>query len=159
MRVSQKLILMLTFIGSLNLYSWNGISVHGDPKYQPGFTSVDYANPSAPKGGQLTLGWTGSFDTLNPYSTKGQPPLLIQQLVFETLGASSLDEPFSVYPLLSDSIKVAKDRLSMVITISKNARFSDGKPITGADVLLASKPSGQMMFQPSITRIGQISAT
>ena len=50
----------------------HGIAMHGEAKYGPGFTHFDYANPDAPKGGQVKLAAIGtSFDNLNPYTLKG----------------------------------------------------------------------------------------
>ena len=51
----------------------HAIAMHGTPKYGPGFTHFDYANPAAPKGGRLVLSRTGAFDSLNPFVIKGVP--------------------------------------------------------------------------------------
>ena len=113
---------------------WRGISIHGLPKYQQGFHHLRYANPNAPQGGQLTIGRTGSFDTLNGYSAKGIPPILISGLVFQTLGQSTHDEPFSVYPELAKSFEVSEDQMSMTVRLNPAAKFSDGKNVTFEDV-------------------------
>ena len=42
----------------------------GTPKYRSDFTSFDYVNPAAPKGGLLRQLATGTFDTLNPFILK-----------------------------------------------------------------------------------------
>ena len=55
------------------------------PKYPPGLSHFDYANPDAPKGGTLTLPAVGSFDSLNPFLLKGLPAAGLGDLVFETL--------------------------------------------------------------------------
>src|SRR5690554_5120248 len=60
----------------------------GEPRYPAEFQHFDYANPDAPKGGQLTLSNTGvnsSFDKLNPFSLRGRPAPGLLELVFETL--------------------------------------------------------------------------
>ncbi len=33
-----------------DVYAGPGASIRGDPKYGPGFTNFEYANPDAPKG-------------------------------------------------------------------------------------------------------------
>ena len=43
----------------------HGIAMHGKPKYDEGFTHLDYVNPNAPKGGVVRFGAYGSFDNLN----------------------------------------------------------------------------------------------
>ena len=45
----------------------HGIAMHGMPKYKNNFSHLDYANNKAPTGGELRLGVTGSFDSLNPF--------------------------------------------------------------------------------------------
>ena len=44
----------------------HGIALYGTPKEPPGFTHFPYVDPDAPKGGRLTIGAYGSFDSLNP---------------------------------------------------------------------------------------------
>ena len=48
------------------------LSLVGEPKYGPGFKHFDWVNPNAPKGGTLRQFAEGSFDSLNPFSFKGQ---------------------------------------------------------------------------------------
>lgn len=88
----------------------SAIAMVGAPKYGADFTHFDYVNPAAPKGGTLKLGVTGSFDSLNPFIVRGQPPLGIgtgyMALVYEPLMARSWDEPFSLYGLIAESIEV-----------------------------------------------------
>ncbi|MCB9228716.1 MAG: ABC transporter substrate-binding protein [Deltaproteobacteria bacterium] len=135
---SISLTMLFFLIAEAPLYGiWQGLSVHGKAKYRQGFDHLDYADPSAAQGGELNLGWTGSFDTLNPFSAKGISPLLLSQLVFQKLGQSTLDEPFSVYPELAERFDIAADQLSMTIHLNPDARFSDGKPVTSEDVLFS----------------------
>ena len=47
------------------------IAMHGEPEWGPNFTNPTYANPAAPKGGQLVQGVLGTFDCLNPFIVKG----------------------------------------------------------------------------------------
>ena len=49
----------------------HGIAMHGEPALPPGFDHLRYANPAAPKGGRLTQGVLGTFDSLNPFIVKG----------------------------------------------------------------------------------------
>lgn len=117
-----------------------GLSLYGPPglKYQPGQPYV-YANPQAPKGGRLVLSDFGAFTKLNPASLKGVPAPGIAGLVFQTPMDSSADddEPFSQYGNLVEQVELADDRMSMIYHIYKNARFSDGHPITADDFVFS----------------------
>lgn len=119
---------------SQNLYAWQGIAVHSTPKYKKGFKHLKYASANAQKGGTLTIGWSGNFDTLNGFSPKGIAPLLLNDLVFQQLGQSTLDEPLSQYPQIASNFTLAKDKLSMIFDIDRKAVFADGKAITADDV-------------------------
>ncbi len=117
------------------------IAMHGAPKYPADFTHFDYVNPDAPKTGTLKLGVTGSFDSLNPFIVRGQPPLGLSlgymSLVYEPLMARSWDEPFSLYGLIAESVEVPADRSSVIFNINPKAHWQDGKPITADDVLFS----------------------
>jgi len=105
-----------------------------EPKYPPDFDHFDYVNPQANRGGELLLYGLGSFDSLNPFLLKGQSAEGLGELVFETLLEKSLDEPFTMYGLLADDFELADDGLSATFHINPAARFSNGKPVTAADV-------------------------
>lgn len=103
------------------------------PKYVDGFDHFDYVNPDAPKGGELVLSGFGSYDKFNPYTLKGLPADGLG-LMFESLMTKSLDEPFSQYGLLAEGVELSKDKLSVVFTLRREARFNDGSPVTASDV-------------------------
>lgn len=111
----------------------HGLAMNGQPKYGPGFTHFDYANPDAPKGGTVRLAATGTFDSFNPFIVKGNSADGLG-LLFDTLTEQSLDEPFTEYGLLAERIELAPDRSSLTFRLRKEARFHDGSPVTAADV-------------------------
>jgi len=111
-----------------------GMSLFGDLKYAPDFKHFDYVNPEAPKGGAMRLSSIGTFDTLNPFVVKGVPAAGIGG-IFDTLTARSEDEPGSEYGLVAETIELAADKLSVLYTIRKEARFHDGTPMTPEDVV------------------------
>lgn len=109
----------------------------GDIKYPAGFSHFEWANPKAPKGGDLSLGpplRITNFDKYNPFTLKGTSPPGLLTLVFETLLTGSLDEPTTAYGLLAEDIEVAADKLSVIFRLNPQARFHDGTPVTAADV-------------------------
>lgn len=117
-------------------HSQHGISMHGAPKYPAGFHSFEYVNPNAPKRGTLTQGAIGIFDTFNPYVINGIAPAGVG-LMYDTLMRQSLDEPFSLYGLIAETIEVPDDRSWVAFDINPKARFSDGSPITPEDVIFS----------------------
>jgi len=114
----------------------HGAAMHGAPKYPAGFTHFDYVNPNAPKGGEIRLAETGGWDTLNPFTVKGEAASG-SDLPFETLMVESADEPFSEYGLLAESIEFPADRSWVAFTLRPKARWHDGKPITADDVVFS----------------------
>lgn len=114
-----------------------GLAMHGTPKHPAGFAHFPYVNPAAPKGGRITLGALGTFDSLNPFIIKGVTPSGLREYVYESLMARSGDEPFSLYGLIAQSVEVPDDRSSITFHLRPQARFSDGAPITPEDVLFS----------------------
>ena len=111
-----------------------GMSLFGDLKYPPDFKHFDYVNPEAPKGGMMRESAIGTFDTLNPFVIKGVPAAGIGA-IFDTLTVASEDEPSSEYGLVAETIEVAPDKLSVLYTLRKEARFHDGTPMAPDDVI------------------------
>jgi peptide/nickel transport system substrate-binding protein len=111
------------------------IAMHGAPALPSNFANFPYANPSAPKGGRLTLGILGTFDSLNPFNVKsGSSAEGLMPNVFQTLMARSMDEPFTMYGLVAKSIETDAARNYALFHLDPRARFSDGSPITSADI-------------------------
>ena len=114
----------------------HGLSAFGDLKYGPDFKHFDYVNPDAPKGGRLSMIGTEAritFNSFNYYILKGDAAQGLPFL-FDTLMVRAWDEPDAVYGLVAETVEVADDGLSMVFNLRKEARFSDGSPLTAEDV-------------------------
>ena len=133
------------------------LSQFGNPKYPPNFTHFDYAEPSAPQDGELIFGNYNqgtSFDSLNPFILRGSPapgdnePFL---MMFDTLMQRSWDELASEYPLIADNVEVAPDKLSATFHINPAARFSNGDPITAADVKYSYDTLSSKLASPLIS--------
>jgi len=112
----------------------HGLAWGAQPRYPPGFAHFDYVNPDAPRGGSVNLDGFGSFDKLNPFTLRGLAAAGVAALMFETLAEPSDDEPFSMYGLLAQDMEFAADGLSITFRLHPAARFSDGEPVTAADV-------------------------
>ncbi|RDK01672.1 extracellular solute-binding protein [Paraburkholderia lacunae] len=113
------------------------ISQYDEPGYPADFTHFDYADPTAPADGTLSFqnfDELQSYDSLNPFLVRGAPAPDILHLMFDTLMQRSWDELASEYPLIADDVEVAPDLGSATFHIDPAARFSNGDPITAADV-------------------------
>jgi peptide/nickel transport system substrate-binding protein len=120
----------------------HGIAMYGEPALPPDFVSLPQVNPDAPKGGSYRWGEAGSYDSFNPFVTKGRPALGISALTVETLMGRNYDEPFSLYGLLAESIDTDDARTYVEFTLRPEARFSDGSPVTVDDVMWSMEALG-----------------
>lgn len=123
--------------GSARAAEAHAIAMHGRPALPTDFTHMPYANPDAPKGGRITWGILGTFDSLNPFIVRG---LAVQQMrgyVVESLLARGQDEPFTLYGLLARTVESDDDRTFVTFRLDPRARFSDGKPVLAEDVLFS----------------------
>ena len=110
----------------------HALTLFSDIKYEPDFKHFDYVNPQAPKAGKVRLSAVGSFDSLNPYTFKGDS---IGVAGNEALLTSSLDEASTEYGLVAESVWYPEDWSSVVYRLRPEARFHDGKPMTPEDVV------------------------
>lgn len=115
------------------------MSLGQPPQYPPDFSHFGYVNPQAPKGGSFAMPWPGGFDTLNPYTLKGDKELGIGMLTVESLMTKGGDEPFAMYGLLAEDIRLAADRKSVTFRLRPQARFHNGDAVTARDVVASFK--------------------
>ena len=121
---------------SADVITAHGISTFGELKYSADFEHLDYVNPDAPKGGEISMWGFGSFDSMHPYSTKGRAGQY-SSIFYESLLEGSSDEPDSVYGLVAVSMEYPEDRSEVIFNMRPEARFSDGSPLTAADVVFS----------------------
>ena len=113
------------------------IAMHGKPALPSDFAHMPYANPEAPKGGKLTWGILGTFDSLNPLIVKGLAVQQIRNYVVESLLARGNDEAFTLYGLLAKTVETDDARTYVTFRLDPRARFSDGQPVLADDVLFS----------------------
>jgi microcin C transport system substrate-binding protein len=133
----RALLLLLAWVLAPAAWAAHGYALWDDLKYPAGFTAFDYANPQAPKGGELRLVSNqrySTFDKYNPFTIKGAPPAYLATLMFDSLLTGSMDETASGYGLLAEDVAVAPDRLSATFRLRPEARFHNGQPVEAADV-------------------------
>ena len=114
----------------------HGISTFGDLKYAADFAHLEYVNPTAPKGGEISQWAPGGFDSMNPYSIKGRAGALAS-LPYETILTGVADEIGAVYCLLCSTMEYPEDRAWVVFNLRPEAKFADGSPVTAQDVVFS----------------------
>lgn len=120
----------------------HGIAMYGQPALPKGFESLPYANPDAPQGGTIRLAEPGGFDSLKPWILKGNAAWGVGVHLAEPLMYRSLDEPFTLYGLLAESVETDEERSWVQFTLRPEARFSDGSPVTVEDVIWSFRTLG-----------------
>ena len=110
-----------------------GFSNFGALKYPADFAHLDYVNPDAPKGGEISLWSQGSFDSFNQYARDGVPAAL------NTIGSESMltniyDDPYGAYCLLCTTLEYPADLSFVTFNLRDDVTFSDGTPMTAEDV-------------------------
>ena len=112
----------------------HGIALNGDLKYGPDFKAFDYVNPAAPRGGELRLAASGTYNSMNPHIVKGVAAAGLWR-VYDRLMTKSADEPLSLYGVLAESIHVSSDHSHVQFRLRPDARWHDKRPVTADDVI------------------------
>ena len=87
---------------------------------------------ATPYGGVLKVGWLTQPDTLNPFVTVLIQSFDVLSLTYDTLGKYTPN--MTVAPWLASSWDVSPDGSVWTFHLVKNATWSDGVPLTAADV-------------------------
>ena len=119
----------------------HGYSFFGDLSYPADYPNFRYVNPDAPKGGEISLALSGTFDSMNPYTRKGRASAL-STVMYESLlgqvlaGSGSLpaDNFNELYCLLCERLEYPETKDWVIFYMRPEARFSDGTPVTAQDV-------------------------
>lgn len=102
--------------------------------------STDNAKtPQAPNGNgkkTVNVGVTYSPNTLNPLNPVGLVSTYVTGLMFQPL--VDIDEDLTFKPMLADSIQTT-DNQTFTINLNKNAKWTDGTPVTADDVIFTFK--------------------
>ena len=112
----------------------HALAQFGQPAEPLGFSHFAYVNPNAPKGGTVRLAVQGTFDSLNPFIVKGNAANG-SALIYESLTYGSLDERFTRYGLLAESMTLDPGHRWVEYKLREEARWHDGKPVTPDDVV------------------------
>lgn len=136
----------------------HGLSLFGEIKYPPNFPHFDYVNPNAPKGGRLRMALVGSFDSLNPYTYRGEATAVAA--TNEALFTAALDEPSTEYGLIAEAVARPDDFSWVSYRLRPAARFHDGKPMSVDDVIWSMETLKKinpfyMAYYKNVTKVEQ----
>ena len=147
----------------------HAIAMHGEPALPHDFDHLPYANPDALKGGKITYGVVGTFDSVRPFivrsmrtSARGLVDPQFGNLIYETLMQRSQDEPFTLYGLLAQSVEWDDDRSFIQYNINPAARWSDGVPVTADDVIFTMellRDKGRPPYSTRLNRVAKMEKT
>ena len=119
----------------------HGYSFFGELKYPADFTHFDYVNPDAPKGGEISIAVSGTFDSMNPYTRKARAGALSWSMYESLLGEPAMtggglpaDTYGEAYGLLAHKVVYPESKDWVIFHMRPEARFSDGTPVTAHDV-------------------------
>lgn len=113
----------------------HGFNEYGELKYGPDFQHLDYVNPDAPLGGEISIARTGTFDSMNPFATLTGTPGLLSSSIWETLMTTTTDEVGSYYCLLCTTVEYPEDKSWVIFNLRDDVEFSDGTPMTAHDIV------------------------
>ena len=119
--------------GDEKIIKSHGYSFYGDLTYPADFDHLTYVNPEAPKGGEISVSATGTFDSMNPYAVKGRAGML-SSMMYESLLTESADTYDEGYGLLAESVEYDEGKNWVIFHMRPEAKFSDGTPVTAEDV-------------------------
>ncbi|WP_084863398.1 extracellular solute-binding protein [Salibaculum halophilum] len=111
----------------------HGYTNFGDLKYPADMAHLDYVNPDAPKGGEISQWSQGSFDSFNRYTREGVVAALTG-LMYESLLVSTADDPYGLYCYLCETLEYPDSRDWVIFNLRDDVTFSDGRPMTAEDV-------------------------
>ncbi len=121
-----------------NITRSHGYSYFGNLDYPADYPHLNYVNPDAPKGGELSLAASGTFDSLNPYSRKGRSGALTT-IQYDRLFESADDSVGQYYGVLAESLEYDEGRNYVIFHLRPEAMFWDGTPVTAEDVVYSHR--------------------
>ena len=120
----------------------HALAMYGKPALAADLTGFPYVNPDAPRGGTIRFAEPGGFDSLKPWVLKGNAAWGVGVHVTESLMLRSIDEPFTLYCLLCETVETDPERSWVEFTLRPEAKFSDGSPVTVEDVIWSLETLG-----------------
>ena len=142
-----------------DLIETHGYSYFGDLKYPADFAHLDYVNPDAPKGGEISEWAPGTFDGFNPYFRGGNTAAL-STAPFESIVTTTADDPTALYCYLCTTMEYPEDLSYVIFNLRDDVTYSDGSPMTAEDIKFSydtfmeqGLPEFRAAFEGQITQV------
>ncbi|MBR9880173.1 MAG: ABC transporter substrate-binding protein [Gammaproteobacteria bacterium] len=138
----------------------HALPLYGEPALPADFRHFPHANPDAPSGGDLIRAAQGSFDSTNPFIVRGTPASGLTQ-IYDTLLESNPGEPFTMYGLLAEGIRLDPERRWVEFDLRPEARFHDGEPVDAQDVVFSFETlttKGQPFYRAYYSDVDSVTA-
>ena len=133
-----------------------GCGASPDPEATPASTAAPSATP-APEAAEFALACYPSAG-FHPITGSNRTNLTLAGLLYE--GLFALDQEFQVHSVLCASYAVSEDGLTWTFRLREGAAFSDGSPLTAADVVSSLESARtSALYAARFTEIGAIRAT
>lgn len=111
----------------------HGYSNFGELKYPANFPHLEYVNPDAPKGGEISIWAQGNFDSFNQYARDGVPAAL-NTIGSEAVLTATADDPYGLYCFICTTLEYPEDVSFVTFNLRDDVTFSDGSRMTAQDV-------------------------
>ena len=115
----------------------HGYNEYDELKYSPDDPHLEYVNPNAPLGGEMSLALIGTFDSMNAYATLVGSPAAMSTSMYQDMMITTSDEIGSYYCLLCETLEYPESQDWVIFNIRRDVTFSDGVQMTGEDILFA----------------------
>jgi microcin C transport system substrate-binding protein len=112
----------------------HGYTNFGELKYPAYMTHLDYVNPDAPKGGEMSVWSRGTFDTFNNFTREGAAAAGTT-ILYESIMSATADDPYGSYCYLCTTLEYPESLDWVIFNLRDDVTFSDGTPFTAEDVV------------------------
>ncbi|MEM6464002.1 MAG: extracellular solute-binding protein [Pseudomonadota bacterium] len=112
----------------------HGYNEYDELKYSPDDPHLEYVNPNAPEGGEFSLAFVGTFDSMNPYATGIGTPGVLSGFMYEDMMVPTVDEVGSYYCLLCETLEYPESEKWVIFNLREDVFFSDGEQLTAEDI-------------------------
>jgi len=106
----------------------------GEPRYGPDAERLDYVNPDAPRGGEISIFSQSTFDSFNGYTRKGVEETTVRSMVPESILKATADDAYAAYCYLCTTMEYPVSRDWVIFNLRDDVTWSDGSPFTADDV-------------------------
>ncbi len=119
-----------------NITISHGYTNFGELMYPADMEHLNYVNPNAPKGGEISVAAQGTFDTFNNFTREGAAAAGTT-LLYESILTNTADDPYGSYCYLCTTLEYPDSKDWVIFNLREDVTFSDGSPFTAEDIAFA----------------------